>query len=336
MPEPGEQSPPEEYLGTKADRREAEPQSSVVVATEAFMSGSFKENPHFSFWDWTIMHEHSLRVREIALHIAEEMDVDYVVLQVGALLHDIGKTHEGDEETLHIHHEDFNWTVAEPFLRSQPLTVEQLEKLEAILGHKSESVEMKVVEDADALALYADQRLYTVFIDWARSEGLEWAIQRKLDKYDRLNFAKSKEIGRPWLEQMKQDWQETIEILSDAAHLPPLEAVLSDPVLARNYSVEAIKQQIQTSRAYVARMRQKGKVGAEVDELLVTQDRENMQQRVLAGDSVAIEIMAGIGWFQRAAKLAQWETIEKTGQTPNTRYYWPARLTLRQRPATAL
>ena len=178
----------------------------AVVATEQFVSEQFRLHPHYSFNDWTVMADHSRTVKDLACTIAAGMSVDTTVVAIGALLHDIGKTYPADAETLHTKHEDFNLTVSEPFLDSLDITQAQRVAIKEIIQHKSNSTEMQIIEDADALALYADKRLYTLYIDWARANNLEAAIKRKLDKFDKLHFQASKDMGRPWYEQMRSDW----------------------------------------------------------------------------------------------------------------------------------
>ncbi|MHB1086950.1 MAG: HD domain-containing protein [Minisyncoccota bacterium] len=182
------------------------PDLDAIRATESFVSREFEKHPHYSFNDWTVMRDHSFKVRDIALQIGEGLSVDSTVVSLGALLHDIGKTYEASAETLHERHEDFNLTVSKSFLDTLALTEEQLQKLEEMLQHKSDSEEMRVVEDADALALYADKRLYTLFIQWARENHLDAAIHRKLQKFNTLHFKRSREIGLVWYQQMKKDW----------------------------------------------------------------------------------------------------------------------------------
>lgn len=180
--------------------------STVVEQVEKFVAEEFEKHPHYSFNDWTVMRDHSFKVRDIALKIGEGMNADTTVIAIGALLHDIGKTYEADADTLHTKHEDFNLPVSENLIDSLDLTEEQKRLVKEIVEHRSDSVEMQIIEDADALALYADKKLYTLFIAWAKEKGLTAAIQRKLDKFDRLHFPKSKEIGSGWYEEMKRDW----------------------------------------------------------------------------------------------------------------------------------
>ena len=178
----------------------------VIERVEAFVAEEFEKHPHYSFNDWKVMRDHSIGVKEIALQICEGMSVDTAIVAIGALLHDIGKTYEADAKTLHTNHEDFNLPVSEELLDTLGLSAEQLQKLKEVISHKSDSVEMWVIEDADALAFYADKRLYTLFIEWAGENNLDKAIQRKIDKFEKLHFDQSKKIGTKWFEQMKKEW----------------------------------------------------------------------------------------------------------------------------------
>jgi len=178
----------------------------LVEKTEKFVRESFRTNPHYSFNDWTVMYEHSVKVKDIALQIAEHVPCDKILVAIGALLHDIGKTYKADPEVLHKDHETFNLLVAGDFLTGLGFPEEQLRKLESLVSYQSDSDEMKVIKDADSLAFYSDKRLYMLFIEWAVTESLEASIQRKLDKFSKLRFEVSRTIGPDWFDQMKQDW----------------------------------------------------------------------------------------------------------------------------------
>lgn len=178
----------------------------IIAAAEQFVAEQFRQHPHYSFNDWTVMADHSRTVKDLALTISAAIPVDRTVVAIGALLHDIGKTYPADAETLHTKHEDFNLVVSETFLNTLDLADAQRAQIKEIIQHRGDSLEMQIIEDADALALYADKRLYTLYIQWARENRLDAAIQRKLDKFEKLHFPISKEMGRPWYKQMKSDW----------------------------------------------------------------------------------------------------------------------------------
>ena len=178
----------------------------LITQAEEFVKQSFTENPHFSFGHWSVMYDHSVTVKNIALKIAEQVECDKMLIALGALLHDIGKTQKADENTLHYDHEKFNLPISRFFIDSLNLSASKKRSLKELISYASDSVEMKVIKDADALALYADKRLYMLYIEWAIKNGLSTSIQRKIDKFDKLRFPISKKIGEKWFEIMKRDW----------------------------------------------------------------------------------------------------------------------------------
>ncbi|MFA5644131.1 MAG: HD domain-containing protein [Patescibacteria group bacterium] len=180
----------------------------LVEKTKEFVKRSFQKNPHFSFNHWSVMYNHSVTVQELVMKISEEVECNKTVAAIGALLHDIGKTHHADPETLHKNHESFNLSVSQEFLNSLGLDIDELKHVRDIISYSSDSTEMKIVKDADAVALYFDKKLYMLWIEWVFKNGLTDEIQRKLGKFDLLNFDISRRLGKPKLEQMKNDWDE--------------------------------------------------------------------------------------------------------------------------------
>lgn len=167
----------------------------------------FMRYSHFSFNDWKIMYKHSKTVQKISKTISKKEKCDVELLEIGSLLHDIGKTHKGSDGQLHYHHENFNLIQARPLLKILKLDKRRLKKLENIIAYKSRCIEQKIIKDADALALYADKKLYTLYIKWALDEKLYSSIIRKLNKFKKLNFNTSKKIGKKWFEKMKKNWE---------------------------------------------------------------------------------------------------------------------------------
>lgn len=186
----------------------------TVKRVEHFVKEAFIENPHYSFGHWTVMYDHSRTVASLAGTIAESVGCDELLVVVGALLHDIGKTHKADQKTLHLKHELFNLPISEVLLNTIDISPAQLAKLRRLVAFEDDSAEMKVIKDADALALPSDKRLYMLYIEWAYREGFEDSIQRKLDKEKKLRFEISKKMGAPLFATMKKDWDEYIRIHS--------------------------------------------------------------------------------------------------------------------------
>lgn len=181
--------------------------TSLINRTETFVKRTFIQNPHYSFNDWSVMYNHSIIVKDLALEITSNMECDKEIVAIGALLHDIGKTYEASPETLHAKHELFNLSVSENFLESLNLSQDKLKKLKRLVSYSDDSTEMKVIKDADAIALYKDKKLYMLYIKWATKNKLDLAIRRKLIKFNNLNFNFSKKIAKPFFDQMKGDWE---------------------------------------------------------------------------------------------------------------------------------
>ncbi len=179
---------------------------SSILKTQKFVKEQFKKFPHFSFNDGRIMYAHSLRVKNLALKIARGTKANKTLVAIAALLHDIGKTKKANLEELHYNHEDFNLTQATPLIESLPLTKRDKKKLESLISFSKKSFELKILKDADTLALYEDKKLYTLYIKWAVKEKLWSSITRKVEKYNKLYFPISKKIGRPKLKRMIKMW----------------------------------------------------------------------------------------------------------------------------------
>lgn len=178
----------------------------VIEATRNFVKASFIAKPHYSFNDWHIMYNHSLTVENLAVKISKNIEVDIIVISISALLHDIGKIYEADDETLKEKHEKFNFIVSKEFLESLDITKDQLDKIkETILG-ETDSIERNIIKDADALAFYKDKKLHTLFLKWANEINRKDYIEKKLNKFSKLNFDTSKKIGKKWFDEMKKDW----------------------------------------------------------------------------------------------------------------------------------
>lgn len=180
----------------------------LVDKTDAFVKKAFQDNPHYSFDHWSVMYEHSVRVQELSMEIADEIECNRLVTSIAALLHDIGKTYHADPETLHQSHKSFNLAVARKFLDGLGLISADLEQIRELISYESGSIEMKIIKDADALAMCFDKRLYMLWIEWAVKKGLTGDIKRKLDKYDNLHFDISRRLAEPKLIEMKKDWDE--------------------------------------------------------------------------------------------------------------------------------
>ncbi len=180
---------------------------SNIEKTRDYIKKAFEEKPHYSFDDWTIMYNHSLKVAELSEKIAEAMKCDKEILIIGGLLHDIGKTYEADEETLKERHAELAWVVCEDFVNSLNLKDYQSELLKNFFTGNVNSIEAEIIEDADIISFYADKKLYEAYRVWALNRNAKKDMQRKLDKIKKLKFDKSKEIVQDFYKNIVNDWE---------------------------------------------------------------------------------------------------------------------------------
>ncbi|MGB5319146.1 HD domain-containing protein [Eudoraea sp.] len=125
--------------------------NNVIRRTEKYVQESLKDLESGHNWF------HITRVRKNALLIAKKENADVFIVELAALLHDIGdsKFHKGDESV--------GPTMAQDFLESLKVKKETVEHIVKIIRYMSfknsleaksdsfDSLEMKIVQDADRL-----------------------------------------------------------------------------------------------------------------------------------------------------------------------------------------
>ncbi len=171
-----------------------------------YLRRAFIANPSYSFNNWRIMYHHSLLVMKLAKKIGREINCDMTVITIGALLHDIGKTFRADEQTLHADHDKLGYEVSKNFLATIYLTEQQHNILKKILSGPDDSIEKKIIEDADVIAFFADLKLQTAFKAWIDKNQMAGEMERKLNKFNSLHFEVSKKLAQTYYQKMKNRW----------------------------------------------------------------------------------------------------------------------------------
>ncbi len=184
-----------------------------LVITQEFIRKAFKANPHYSFDDWRIMYNHSCKVKDDAMKIAKKVGADEEIAGLAGLLHDIGKTKRISVNRLEAEHQDFNAEVSKSLLKILDLTSAQKKKLINIISYRSSSLEMKAVKDADATAFFRDKSIYTAFINWGYKNRKAKSVQKKIDKFYKLNFDVSKKMAKSHYDKMLVDWESRLKKL---------------------------------------------------------------------------------------------------------------------------
>ena len=122
-------------------------------------SKSLKWTPKNFYWG------HTLRVRELALMIQKKVGGDKEIVEVSALLHDIGKA-----KLLAPGHEEISSQLAKKFLEKIGFDKNKILKIvECIKYENFENIEARVLRTADSMSLILGD-----------SEGREWYFENIL------------------------------------------------------------------------------------------------------------------------------------------------------------
>ena len=152
-------------------------------------------------------YDHVERVCKISVLLAEGEDADPELVQLGALLHDIGRV-VGEP------HNELGAELAREILEEANYPYEKIESVARIvlrhrqsLGLEPETLEERVVWDADKIDLIGVTGILRAF-HWAGSkkipfvEEVEWCRERETQFYHMLKTKTAKRIARKRYEKM--------------------------------------------------------------------------------------------------------------------------------------
>jgi len=162
----------------------------VVRRTRDYVRESFEEHPQHSFDDWKIMYRHAVKMHDISIAIAGHFaSVDRVVIAVGALLYEVHK-----------------YDKSKGFISGLGLTNGQRSTLDEVLTGRGLSIEGRVVQDADTVAFYLDEKMQETYHDWVLQRREKKKLKEKLGEYDNLHFNVSKELAKSHYEKLRRKW----------------------------------------------------------------------------------------------------------------------------------
>ena len=159
---------------------------------------SFSWTPKDYYW------QHTLQVRRFSLLIQEKAGGDRDVIEMAALLHDVGKA-----ELLAPGHEELSAQIAEEFLASLAFDKDKIQSVGRCIRYKNtDSLEVRILRSADSMSLIADDL-----------GGREWYFENVLKK-DRKKILQ--EIEKSWSEiefefargMVKSGYEELKEVYS--------------------------------------------------------------------------------------------------------------------------
>lgn len=154
----------------------------------------YKDDP--KLWE-----NHVQLVRRFALHLAEIEKVDEEVVEIAALLHDIGKDkgRKGHSERSH--------ELSRGFLEKVDLPNEKKDLiLKCILKHDSKhsgednEIEVKVIQSADALGTFFDEEWQKHSRETMSKEELLEIFEKSFNK---INLESARKIVKPQIDKLK-------------------------------------------------------------------------------------------------------------------------------------
>jgi len=138
--------------------------------------------------------DHVMRVYNLALHLAENEDVDLDVIKAAALLHDIGGKKEVDDPTGKTDHAIESAKMAEPILNNLGYSEKKIKHIQdCIISHryrtenKPQTKEAKIVFDADKLETVGAIGIARAFV-WVGRNNAHIYKKTDIDEYAKDNL----------------------------------------------------------------------------------------------------------------------------------------------------
>lgn len=149
------------------------------------------------FGDGRIIYRHCRFTLKFCDLLSKGYRSDKSILRVAAFLHESGKAYEVSWKILKERHEKYNWLISKELISRFQISRERKNKLKKILLHKKNdnSIEAKILHEADIIAFFADRSSQKAFAAWAKKRKLPGEIERKLSKMKKLKLKNSNKIA---------------------------------------------------------------------------------------------------------------------------------------------
>ena len=138
--------------------------------------------------------DHVIRVYNLALHLAENENVDLDVIKAAVLLHDIGEKKELDDPTGKTDHAIEGAKMAKPILNNLGYSKDKIKHIQdCIISHryrtenKPQTKEAKIVFDADKLETVGAIGIARAFV-WTGKNNAHIYKKVDIDKYAKENL----------------------------------------------------------------------------------------------------------------------------------------------------
>jgi len=139
--------------------------------------------------------EHTMRVYNMALHLAEGQNADMDVIKFAALLHDIGGQKEIQDKTGNTDHALVGAEMARPILQEIGLPIEKIKHIQdCIISHRyktenePKTIEAKIIFDADKLDAIGAIGVARAFVWVGNNKARIYYKPENLDEYIKENL----------------------------------------------------------------------------------------------------------------------------------------------------
>lgn len=146
--------------------------------------------------------DHVARVYNLSLRLAKDENVDLDVLKSAALLHDIARVKEDNDQTGDTDHAALSAEMAEPILKELNFTKEQIRHIQDCIishryktGNKPKTLEAKILFDADKLDSLGAIGIARAFVWVGRNNGKIYC-DVDINDYIKNNLVDGKINGR--------------------------------------------------------------------------------------------------------------------------------------------
>ncbi len=138
--------------------------------------------------------DHIIRVYNLALHLAENEDVDLDVIRAVALLHDVARVKEDDDSTGNTDHAILSSEMAAPILKELEFSEEKIKHIQdCIISHRyrtknePKTKEAKIIFDADKLDVVGAIGIARSFV-WVGRNNAKIYADVNIDEYIKDNL----------------------------------------------------------------------------------------------------------------------------------------------------
>lgn len=158
---------------------------------------SMKWTPGDLYW------RHAFMVREFALMLQEKVGGDKDIIEISALLHDIGKA-----KLLAPGHEKISGELTEQFLRKIDFNESQIYTIiECIKYENFDSVEAKILRSADSMALIMDAKGQKWYFTKVLGDDKEKILNELEKSFSEIEFDIGKELVRGVYQKLVNEYK---------------------------------------------------------------------------------------------------------------------------------